>query len=67
MSGMQAKAQTLKYIHRCQPRVNRATWMATKGRSDRKCLYIRTKFHENLSVDPECMQGTYFHLPVSII
>ena len=42
-------------INRCQLRVKTATWMAIKVRSDRECLYVRTKFHENLSVDPECM------------
>lgn len=42
-------------VNRCQPRVKRATLMAIQGRSDRKCLYVRTKFHENLSVDPECI------------
>ena len=57
VSGLQAKAHTLKCMNTsiCQPRVNRATWITTKVRSDRKCLHVRTKFRENLAVDPERM------------
>ena len=35
-------------VNRRQSRVSRATWTAIKERSERKCLYVRTKFHENL-------------------